>query len=153
MYDYFRAQLRCPRCENISAADAHINMQTYMRNDADGSELAVGHLFEPIELTTKHILSSGYALISEPKNSAAIRLLDVWSCPKCETDQWATVEIAEARIVRIEAVAMSLGVLESANFITEVNAELLAAALLDIPTWEVIERKLDVVTVLRQHLQ
>jgi predicted nucleic-acid-binding Zn-ribbon protein len=152
MYDYFRAQLHCPNCGNVSGPNAHINMQTHLRSDADGSELSIGYSFEPIELITEHILDAGYALISGPKTMGQVRLLDVWSCPKCETDQWAVVEIVEGKITRIEAVSMDLAVLEGSNFIAEVNAELLAASLLDIPPWELSERKLDVVTVLRQQL-
>lgn len=82
-----------------------------------------------------------------------MRLLDVWTCPSCETEQWATVEITDGGIERIEAVSMDRVILESANFISDTNAELLAAALLDIPPWELTERKLGSVEILQQRLE
>jgi hypothetical protein len=152
MFDYFDAELRCPRCGVASRPDVNINMQTHIRDDADGSALKVGYEFDASELRQESITSSGYLLIRSPDSEQLIRLLNVWMCRACKTDQWAVVEIVEGKITRIEAVSMDLAVLEGSNFIAEVNAELLAASLLDIPPWELRERKLDVVTVLRQHL-
>ncbi len=152
MYDYFIAELRCPRCGTVSPTTAYTNMQTHLRGDADGSTLGVGYEFEPVDLTTKHILGAGYTLIARPSEGGPIRLLDVWNCPACETEQWAMVEIANRRITRIEAVSMDRITFESANFISEVNAELLAAALMGISWAEFSERSLDSVIILRQHL-
>jgi hypothetical protein len=153
MYDYFNANLTCPRCGNASGPRARINMQTHIRDDADGSTLEVGYEFDASDLKEESILSSSYSLIRPPDSQQAIRVLNIWRCPSCRTDQWAVVEIMERKIIRIEAVSMSRAVLEEANFIGEVNAELLAATLIDIPSRELSERKLDVVTVLRQHLR
>jgi hypothetical protein len=128
-------------------------MQTHIRTDANGSELGIGHLLESMDVNTEHLVGAGYLLIIRPANEGTLRILNIWSCDACDTDQWAIVDIAERKIARIEAVLMSRAVLEAANFIGEVDAELLAAALLDIPPWEVSDRKLDVVSVLRQHLR
>jgi hypothetical protein len=56
-------------------------------------------------------------------------LLDVWTCPECETEQWAAVEVAETRIDRIEGVLLNRATLEGANFISDADAELLAESL------------------------
>jgi len=128
-------------------------MQTHLRSDADGSALAVGYEFDPADLTTSHILDAGYALISAPTEGKPIRLLEVWICPVCKTEQWAMIEIVSRRIERIEAVSMSRAILESANFISEVNSELLAVSLMGISWAEFSERKLSSVAVLRQRLE
>jgi hypothetical protein len=152
MYDYFVAELRCPRCGTVNSATANINMQTHIRDDADGSSLAVGYLFDPVDLKTENVLSSGYALVSPPAVAGTLRLLDTWTCPACETEQWAAVEIVNGRIERIEAVPMNRATLEATNFISDVNAELLAAALMDMPPAEWAKLKLNSIDVLRQRL-
>lgn len=153
MYDYFVAALRCLHCGTVSAATAATNMQTYIRGDRDGSELPVGYSFEPVDLTTRHLLGADYALIAPPPTEGTVRLLDVWTCPACETEQWAAVEIVGGRIERIEAVPMNRAIFEAANFISDVNAELLAAALMDISPAEFAERKVSSVEILRQRLE
>lgn len=152
MYDYFVAELRCPRCRTANSTTANTNMQTHIRDDADGSSLTVGYLFDPVDLKTENVLTSGYALIKPPEATKTIRLLDVWMCPVCETEQWAMVEIANGRIERIEAVPMNRATLEAANFISDVNAELLAAKLMNISPAELSKRKVNPVDVLRQQL-
>lgn len=127
-------------------------MQTHIRTDANGSELGIGYPFEPMDVNTEHLVGVGYLLITRPANEGTLRLLNIWSCDACDTDQWAIVDIAERKIVRIEAVSISRAVLEAANFIGEVNAEFLAAELLDIPLQELSDHRLDVVDVLREHL-
>jgi hypothetical protein len=67
--------------------------------------------------------------VSPPGPDGPIRLLDVWICPSCDTEQWAVVEIADRRIRSIEALKLDRATLESANFISEVHADLLAQAL------------------------
>lgn len=154
MFDYFVAELRCPRCGTISPITENINMQTHIRGgSAHGSELTVGYSFDPVYLKTEHILGAGYALIAPPAPTGPIRLLDVWTCQACETEQFAMIEIVGARIVRIEAVPMNRATLEAANFISDVNAELLAAALMDISPAELAQRKLHPVEILRQRLE
>jgi hypothetical protein len=152
MYDYFVAELRCPRCGAVNPTTAYTNMQTHLRGDADGSALAVGYEFEPVDLATKHIVGAGYSLISPPSDGRPIRLLDVWNCPACETEQWAMVEIVGRKIARIEAVSMNRATFETANFISEVNAELLAVTLMGISWGEFSERNLNSVEVLKQLL-
>lgn len=153
MYDYLVAELRCPRCGTINSTTAYTNMQTHIRGGgADGSELAVGTRLEPVDLTTEHLEGAGYALINLPSDVNSLRLLDVWICPACNTEQWAMIEIVAGRIERIEAVAMNRATFEAANFIDDLNAELLAAELLGIPLAEFSERKLSCVEILRQRL-
>jgi hypothetical protein len=127
MFDVFVARLQCPGCDTV-VAEAEI--QTHIRGgSADGSALGVGFEFNPLRLTTESILKTGYALVNPPDADGPIRLLDVWICPQCETEQWAMVEIADRRIRSIEAVKLDRVTLESANFISDVNADLLAEAL------------------------
>lgn len=108
--------------------DAEI--QTHIRDGSgDGSVLRVGFEFDRVDLDSESILGAGYALVNPPDADGPIRLLDVWICPHCETEQWAMLEIADRRIRNIEAVELNRAALESANFISEVDADLLAEAL------------------------
>ncbi len=126
MYDVFVAELRCPSCGGVIPVTANTAMQTHIRDDADGSMLGVGFVFDPRDLTTKSILDSDYALIAEPPPGGPIRLLDVWICPACSTEQWAMVTISDGRIERIEPVVLNRASLEAANFISDTNAGLAA---------------------------
>ena len=153
MYDYFVADLHCPGCGTVSPTTANTNMQTSIRGEADGSALGVGYSFDPIDLTTQHILSAGYALISAPVTAGSMRLLDLWICPACQTEQWAMVEIVGGRIEGIEAVQMTRASFERANFISEGNADFLAEELTGVTQSEIAERKLNSVEILRQRLQ
>ncbi|MDB5065766.1 MAG: hypothetical protein JWM18_2200 [Chloroflexi bacterium] len=129
MFDAFVARLRCPGCDTV-AADAEI--QTHIRgSSADGSSLGVGFEFHPLELTSESIVDAGYALVSPPDPDGPIRLLDVWICPQCRAEQWAMVEIVDPKIRSIEAVNLDRATLESANFISDINADLLAEAVTD----------------------
>jgi|SRR5580704_15168662 hypothetical protein len=127
MFDAFVARLRCPGCDTV-VADAEI--QTHIRGGStDGSSLGVGFEFHPLELTSESIVDTGYALVSPPDPDGPIRLLDVWICPQCRAEQWAMVEIVDRKIRSIEAVKLDRATLESANFISDINADLLAEAL------------------------
>jgi hypothetical protein len=126
-FDIFLAPLRCSNC-GTAVPDAEI--QTHIRGGvADGSVLGVGFELDPVDLTTESLLDAGYALVSHPDADGPIRLLDVWICPQCQTEQWALVEIANRKIRSIEAVNLDRATLESAHFISDVNADLQAEAL------------------------
>jgi hypothetical protein len=108
--------------------EAHI--QTHIRGEsADGSELRIGAQIDPYFLTTDHIVRSGYALVNAPAPGGPITLLDVWICKPCQTEQWAIVVISGGRVERIEAVKLDRQTVESANFISDLDAELLAGSL------------------------
>jgi hypothetical protein len=127
MFDVFVARLRCPGCDTV-VADAEI--QTHIRGgSADSSALGVGFELNPLRLTSESIVDAGYALVNPPDSDGPIRLLDVWICPQCDTEQWAMVEIADRKIRSIEAVKLDRTTLESANFISDSDADLLAEAL------------------------
>lgn len=153
MFDYFVAELCCPRCGATSSTSESTNMQTHIRADADGSALGVGYEFDPRDLTTQHLLSAGYALISPVVQAGSMRLLDMWICPAGQTEQWAMVEIVDGRIERIKAVAMNRATFEKANFISEGNADFLAEAVAGVTQSEIAERKLSSVDILRQKLE
>lgn len=44
----------------MSPADASSNLQTHVRDDADGRELAVGFTLDPLEVRADDLASSGY---------------------------------------------------------------------------------------------
>lgn len=127
MFDVFVASLQCPSC-GAFVADAEI--QTHIRNvSADSSALGMGFELDPFDLTVESIVDSEYALVKPPDADGPIRLLDVWTCPQCKAEQWAMVEIADRKIYTIKALKLDRATLESANFISDVNADLLAEVL------------------------
>jgi hypothetical protein len=126
MFDVFVARLQCPRCDTV--VDAEI--QTHIRNGlADGSALGVGFEFDPVDLTNESVIDAGYALVEYPAADGPIRLLGVWICWPCESEQWAVVEIADRKIRSVEAVTLDRAMLGTAHYISEVGADLLAKRL------------------------
>src|SRR5689334_3580846 len=123
-FDVFIAPLRCLDCGAV-VEDGEI--QTHIRGAlADGSTLGIGTELDAADLERDHLARAGYALVNEPDAGAPVRLLDVWNCPQCGTEQWAMIEIADGKIRKIEAVALNRKVLDSANYISEENADLVA---------------------------
>jgi hypothetical protein len=145
MFDVFVAELRCPSCHSVAPITADTGMQTHIRGDADSSSLGVGFRFDPRDLATQSVLDSGYALVRAPEPGGPIRLLDVWTCPACHTEQWAIVTIVDDTIQRIEAVALHRETLEAASFVSDVNAEILADSFEDTNGGSSVE-------ILRRHL-
>jgi hypothetical protein len=128
-FDVLIAPLHCPNC---GAAAQEAEIQTHIRGGlADGSMLGVGTELDAVALDREHLAGAGYALVKEPCAGAPIRLLDVWTCPRCQTEQWATIEIAGRIIRSVEPVTLDRRTLESANYISDVDADLLAKSLMD----------------------
>ncbi len=149
MFDVFVAELRCPSCGRTIPVTANTAMQTHIRDNADGSELGVGFVFDPSDLTTKNILESDYALIAEPPDGGPIRLLNDWICFEGSTEEWAMITIADGKIARIEAVVLTRKTLEAANFISATQAELEAERFADASG---ADAGASSVEVLRRHL-
>lgn len=127
MFDSFIASLRCPNC---GAMEENAEIQTHIRTiSADGSALKIGFELDQSDVETENILGGAYLLVNPPDDIEPIRILDVWRCSHCKTEQWAVVEINERKIFSIEAVKLDRNTLESANFISDINAELLAKSL------------------------
>jgi hypothetical protein len=128
MFDEFQAELHCQNCSHLSSMKENICMQTHLLSEA--VTLRVGHVFDLNDVSIRNIVGSGYMLIAEPVASDPIRLLNTWSCPACDKEQWAMVEISDRRLSSIKAVSMNATSLREANFIGEVDGELLAIEVL-----------------------
>jgi RNA polymerase subunit RPABC4/transcription elongation factor Spt4 len=126
MFDVFVADLRCPNCGSMASVNDNTGMQTHIRVDADGSALPVGYELDPFDLQTDKIVGNGYSIVNTPEAGKPIRLLDIWTCPTCHTEQWAMIAIDQNRIQLVEAINLDRLSLQSANFISDVNAEILA---------------------------
>lgn len=152
MFDYFVAPLRCPQCSTASPADSSTNMQTHIRDDADGSELGVGARLDPLDVRVEDILNSGYQLVRRPDPGGRVVLLETWQCEACgRGDNWARIAISDGLVQSIEAVRLDREVLENANFISD-QCEVLAAQLSGLPATEFATGAADCVEVLRQRL-
>jgi hypothetical protein len=135
MFDVFVGEVRCPNC----ASEVRANIQTYVRDDdANGSSLVAGTELIAKELVPDRLVRLGYTQIAEPQGGT-IRLLDVWSCSNCNTEQWGMVTIADARVHSIEAVRLTKPVFEGANYISQVDAEIRADAFSKEPDRSTVE--------------
>lgn len=155
MFDWFIAKLRCPECTEIGPATSATNMQTHLRDDADGSELGVGAPLDPLDIRPEDILGSGYQLVAQPEPGHPIHLLEGWECPACgRADNWAMIAIRDGEvpsIESIEAVTLDRVTLERAHFISD-SCALLAARLSDVPVEDLMTGRVSCVEVLREHL-
>jgi rubredoxin len=125
-FDFIVAALRCPGCGE--AVDVEI--QTHLQGGvANGSALGIGTESDGVFLEPDHIRGAGYTLVPPTRSGELVRLLDMWSCPVCETEQWALVEIAGGRIERVEGVTLDRATLGSAHYVSDVNADILADSL------------------------
>jgi hypothetical protein len=124
MFDEFLAALRCPACAAVTP-DALI--QTHILRE--GATLAIGFQFNASDLTREHLAGAGYVVVKAPVGDEPIRLLNTWICSHCETEQWATIEIAERTVRAIDAVALTRTALEAAHCMDELDAALAAEAL------------------------
>jgi len=125
-FDYFVARLRCPGCGD--EVDAEI--QTHIQGGvADGAAFGVGAKIDAVFIEPDHLVRSGYAQVKELHPDDPVRLLDMWTCPSCDTEQWAAVDIVGGTIERIEGVKLDRATLESASYISDVNADIEARSL------------------------
>jgi rubredoxin len=152
MYDYFVASLACPVCGAVSPPDSSTNMQTHLRDDADGRELGVGFELDPLEVRAEDIAGSDYLPIVPPPSDGTATLLDSWECPSCgASDLWAAIELRDGRIAAISAVELTRATLDRAHFIAE-ECSNRAARISGIPWSEFVPGKVDPIEVLRTHL-
>ncbi len=152
MYDYFVAPLRCPRCGVLRPADSTTDLQTHVRDDADGRELPVGTVLDPLEVRPEDLVSSGYLPTGRAAEDARALLLDLWQCPSCgRGDNWAAIELRDGTITSIEAVTLDQDVLARADFISD-QCAILAGELTGRSPADFWSGGADAVAALRQHL-
>lgn len=152
MLDYFVGEVICPYCQNNGGQPVEIVLQTKLRDDADGTSLRVGYVFEPADLEHTNILESGYLKVTDRSDARSARIADAWSCSTCEAEPWAIVEIGDLRITRFSAIILSRSILDSVHYVSEMHAEFLAASSLDLSLDELDQQSLPVVEILRRHL-
>ena len=144
--DLFVAELRCPRCGNVSAADDATNMQTKIRDEPELAWLGVG---SALELDPATIPDADYYPVQPPGDT--IRILETWACPTCDFyPNWAEIVVRDGRIESITAVPLDRDTLERVHFICQ-DAYYIAADLAGRNTLDVA-RDEDVVAILRQFL-
>jgi hypothetical protein len=73
-----------------------------------------------------------------------ISLIEVWMCPACTTEQWATIFIEDQMVKSIDSIVLNRDSLDSANFISD-HADFIAKSLDP-------QGGNDTVEILRQHL-
>ena len=144
--DLFVAELRCPRCGHVSAADDATNMTTKIRDEPELAWLGVG---SALEIDPATVPDAGYYLV-QPSGDT-IRILQIWSCPSCDFyPNWAEIVVRDGRIESITAVPLDRETLDRANFIDE-DVYSVAAALSGRTGLDVARNE-DVVAFLRQLL-
>ena len=151
MYDYFVARMTCTSCGTASAADSSTNMQTHLRDDARGIEIAAGFELDPLEVRDQDLGSSGYLATGRPRSDGATRLIESWTCPVCKHENWARITIDGTRVAAIEGIALDRKALEGAQFITD-GCYALAASLSGLPAQDLMTGAVDPVRVLLERL-
>jgi uncharacterized Zn finger protein len=133
-FDFFVEALECMKCGRISPDDISTNMQTYIRNSPELTELRVGRNLEKdlVDLTSK-----GYLHINGGIDNLSI--IEYWSCPYCGAYNWAKINIENGKIVKISSIILSKIELESANYITQ-DSEIIAMELIDVPKEEILKK-------------
>jgi hypothetical protein len=144
--DLFVAELRCPRCGHVSAADDSTNMTTKIRDERELAWLGVG---SALEIDPATVPDRRYYLVQPPGDT--IRILQSWSCPSCDFyPNWAEIVVRGGRIESITAVPLDRETLARVHFIDE-DVLGVAAALVDRDSIDVARNE-DVVSLLRQLL-
>ncbi len=122
MFDSIIATLPCGGEEGQPRVG---EIQTTIRGSAaDGSTLELGYEFAAARLTAESLERNGYSLIREPAVGEPIRVLDVWSCIGCATEQWVVVVIAGRRLREVRAVELDRATLAAAHYIDAVSGGL-----------------------------
>lgn len=151
MYDYFVAKMTCTRCGTTSAADSSTDMQTHLRDDARGIEIAAGFELDAMEVRDQDIRSSGYLATGRQRSDGTTRLIESWTCPVCKHQNWARITIDGTKVAAIEGITLDREALESAQFITD-GSYVLAASLSGLPAQELMTGAIDTVRVLLERL-
>jgi hypothetical protein len=148
-YDYFVAELKCPACGTVSAADDSTGMQTYIREHPNAEFLRVG---SPLHVDAEAIERNavdGYLKVRTPAPGEPIRILHPWTCPVCGTYNWAQIEIRDGVIARIVSVPLNRETLEHSHLISN-EADFVAASLANLTAHEIVGK--DTVQILRERL-
>jgi hypothetical protein len=151
MYDYFVAAMKCPNCGTVSPADASTNMQTHVRDDASGIEIGVGFQLDPLEVRDQDLEASGYLPVGCGRTDDRVRLLNQWTCPTCDHENWGRVTLVGTEVVAIEGVPLDQATLAGAQFIAQ-SCYVDAARVSDIPVRDLLEGKVNPVSVLLDRL-
>jgi hypothetical protein len=116
-FDWFVAEMRCPRCGAVSPADETTGMQTGIQDQPQLAFLGIG---DYVTFDFSKAGERGYVVLHEPRRGEPIVLLTTWDCPTCDKPQnWARVVIQDGRIVSIEATAVTSEQIEEAHLISD----------------------------------
>ncbi len=124
-FDNFVAAMTCSKCGAISPADDSTFMQTHIRDEPKMDFLGVG---DELKVDPGDIGNRGYLTVRPPGVGEAVRILQTWRCPSCQTwPKWAEVLIAKDRIQSITPVALGLASLDRAHYIEDDARDVVAA--------------------------
>ena len=113
--DYFVADLRCPRCDAVTPADA-VEIVTHIRRDPQLENLRVG---DRIEMDPRPE-DCGYFALHAPAPGEPVHLLDAWGCKSCGYwPNWAEIVIDHGVITSIEAVELDEATIERVHYATD----------------------------------
>ena len=117
MFDYFVAELRCPECGAVSPADHTTRIQTKARRKMTLAFLGVG---DALTTDRMDLVGAGYIPLNPPQPGEAVRLVEQWFCPSCETrSNWVEIVVSDGVITAMEALPGIGPRLEAANYIVD----------------------------------
>jgi hypothetical protein len=144
--DFFVAQLKCPHCGAVSAADDTTKMVTYIRDQPALTYLGEG---QALEIPLESMSERSYLTVQTPNSGDPIRILHPWVCPSCGWYNWAEIVVHNDVIESISAVKLNRETLERANYI-HAESKGVAAALTERPYIDITDD--EVVPILRKLL-
>jgi hypothetical protein len=116
-YDFFVGFLRCPICGVISDADQSTNMQTYIRDEPELSNLGVGY---SLKVDLDNMRDSNYIPIQSPNLDSEICIIDMWECPSCGAPRnWAKIIVRDRIIQEVSSVSLTWEVLKQTHYISD----------------------------------
>lgn len=108
---YFKASLRCPRCEAVGTAsiDSHLGDcgKTYQIGDCPGADI------HPSEFE-----STSY-VVRQPSSEEPVRVLLAWTCEHCDATTFAEVTFADGCVGDIQAIDLTPDTLGRLHYIAE----------------------------------
>lgn len=120
-FDYFTADLRCPKCGAITPAES-VDMQTKIRPEPRLEDLHVGDRCEMKPDPTV----AGYLELARTRPGQPVRLVDSWSCIHCSYyPNWAEIAIRDEVIESIVPVDFDRSLLDRVHYVTDLAEDLI----------------------------
>jgi len=115
---FFVAEMECPVCHTVSPATNETDMQNQLGTEP-WTRFGVG---DEVPSTDEDLVAS-YVRVRPNRDGEPTRLLQFWRCSSCGNDNWAEIEVVEARVRTIAPVAPERRSLARVQWVHELHSE------------------------------